>query len=138
MADEGRPASAAADAEHNVRVEVDGTVATIRLDRPPMNALNARVQDDLAAAAVRVSADPVVRAVVIYGGPKGFAAGAGIKEMAQASYARMAADTRRLQAPCTPAAQNGKPGGAAVARDALGGGPQLALCAALRVAAGSR
>src|SRR5260370_15789954 len=119
MADEGRPASAAADAEHSVRVEADGTVATIRLDRPPMNALNARVQDDLAAAAVRVSADPAVRAVVIYGGPKVFAAGADIKEMAQASYARMAADTRRLQASCTSIAQIWQPVGGAVTAYAL-------------------
>ncbi|HKB29424.1 MAG TPA: enoyl-CoA hydratase-related protein [Streptosporangiaceae bacterium] len=134
MDDEGRPASAAADAEHNVRVEVDGTVATIRLDRPPMNALNARVQDDLAAAAVRVSADPAVRAVVIYGGPKVFAAGADIKEMAQASYARMAADTRRLQASCTSIAKIGKPVVAAVTGYALGAGLELALCADFRVA----
>src|SRR5260370_42484301 len=110
MDDEGGPASAGADAEHNVRVEVDGPVATIRLDRPPMNALNARVQDDLAAAAVRVSADPAVRAVVIYGGPKGFAAGADIKGMAQASYARMAADTRGREAARPPVPQIGKPG----------------------------
>src|SRR5260370_17482865 len=109
MDDEGGPASAAADAAHNVRVEVDGTVATIRLDRPPMNALNARVQDDLAAAAVRVSADPAVRAVVIYGGPKGFAPGADIKEMARASNPRMAPDTRPPHAAPTPLAQLRKP-----------------------------
>src|SRR5260370_4970863 len=109
MDDEGRPASAAADAEHNVRVEVDGTVATIRLDRPPMNALNARVQDDLAAAAVRVSADPVVRAVVIYGGPKVFAPGADIKGMAPARPARLTPDTPPLQALLTPLATIGQP-----------------------------
>src|ERR1022692_4592693 len=62
-----------------------------------MNALNAQVQDEIAAAAAQVTADHDVRAVIIYGGAKVFAAGADIKEMAEASYAQMAADTRRLQ-----------------------------------------
>ena len=65
-----------------------------------MNALNAQVQDEIAAAAAEVSADSRVRAVVLYGGPKVFAAGADIKEMADASYGRMAA---RLAGGCRPA-----------------------------------
>ena len=40
-----------------VQVAVDQAVATIRLDRPPMNALNAAAQDEIAAAARQVSAD---------------------------------------------------------------------------------
>ena len=133
MDDEQSQQAAAADAS-SVRVEADGAVATIRLDRPPMNALNARVQDELAAAAVKVSADPEVRAVVLYGGPKVFAAGADIKEMAGASYVTMAADARRLQASFTAIAKIGKPVVAAVAGYALGGGLELALCADFRVA----
>ena len=39
-----------------VRVETDQAIATIRLERPPMNALNAQVQDEIAAAAAEVSA----------------------------------------------------------------------------------
>ncbi len=81
-----------------VRVQTEGAVGTIRLDRPPMNALNAQLQDELAAAAAQVSGDDAIRAVVIYGGEKVFAAGADIKEMAEASYATMAARSRRLQA----------------------------------------
>jgi enoyl-CoA hydratase/carnithine racemase len=134
MDDAVQQQSAAAGSESSVRVEVDGAVATIRLDRPPMNALNARVQDGLAAAAVKISADPAVRAVVIYGGPKVFAAGADIKEMAEASCVRMAADTRRLQAALTAIARIGKPVVAAVTGYALGGGLELALCADFRVA----
>ena len=34
-----------------VRVEIDQAIATIRLDRPPVNALNPQVQDEIAAAA---------------------------------------------------------------------------------------
>jgi enoyl-CoA hydratase/carnithine racemase len=117
-----------------VRVERDQGIATIRLDRPKMNALNAQVQDEIAAAALEVDADPGVRAVVLYGGEKVFAAGADIKEMAEASFAQVAADSRRLQAAFTAVARIGKPVVAAVTGYALGGGLELALCADFRVA----
>jgi enoyl-CoA hydratase/carnithine racemase len=116
-----------------VRLEVDGAVGTIRLDRPPMNALSVPMQDELTAAAEQVSADDGVRAVVLYGGPKVFAAGVDIKEMAEASYATMASDTRRLQATFTTVARIPKPVVAAVTGYALGGGLELALCADFRV-----
>src|SRR6202035_4026689 len=88
----------------------------------------------IAAAAAQVSADPGVRAVVVYGGPKVFAAGADIKEMKDASYGRMSADSRRLQASFTAVAKIPKPVVAAVTGYALGGGLELALCADFRVA----
>src|SRR6185437_8068257 len=47
-----------------VRVEIEQAIATIRLDRPPMNALNAQVQAEIADAARQVSGDDQVRAVV--------------------------------------------------------------------------
>ena len=117
-----------------VHVETDQALATIRLDRPPMNALNGRVQEEIAAAAARLAADESVRAVVIYGGEKVFAAGADINEMAEASYGRMLADTGRLQAAFTAVAQIPKPVVAAITGYALGGGLELALCADFRVA----
>jgi enoyl-CoA hydratase/carnithine racemase len=117
-----------------VRVETDQAIATIRLERPPMNALNAQVQDEIAAAAAEVSADPDVRAVVLYGGPKVFAAGVDIKDMADASYGKMAADSRQLQASFTAVAKIPKPVVAAITGYALGGGLELALCADFRVA----
>jgi enoyl-CoA hydratase/carnithine racemase len=117
-----------------VRVETDQAVATIRLDRPPMNALNAQVQVEIAAAAARITADPDIRAAIIYGGEKVFAAGADIKEMAEASYGQMAADTRRLQDSFTAVAKIPKPVVAAITGYALGGGLELALCADFRVA----
>jgi enoyl-CoA hydratase/carnithine racemase len=116
-----------------VEVEADEAVATVRLNRPPMNALNAQVQDEIAAAAAQLTADDGIRAAVIYGGAKVFAAGADIKEMAEASYGRMAADSRRLQASFTAVAQIPKPVVAAITGYALGGGLELALCADFRV-----
>jgi enoyl-CoA hydratase/carnithine racemase len=118
-----------------VRVERDGAVATIRLDRPPMNALNAQVQTEIAAAADEVADDPGVRAVILYGGEKVFAAGADIKEMADLGYAEMAERSAKLQAAFTAVAKIGKPVVAAVTGYALGGGLELALCADFRVVA---
>jgi enoyl-CoA hydratase/carnithine racemase len=116
-----------------VAVDIDQAVATLRLNRPPMNALNSAIQSELANAAVRVDADPQIRAIVIYGGEKLFAAGADIKEMADVSYARMAADSRRLQSAFNAVASISKPVVAAVTGYALGGGLELALCADFRV-----
>jgi enoyl-CoA hydratase/carnithine racemase len=116
-----------------VAINVDQAVATLRLNRPPMNALNGAIQDELASAAAEVDADPQVRAVVLYGGEKLFAAGADIKEMADVSYARMAADSRRLQGAFNAVAGISKPVVAAVTGYALGGGLELALCADFRV-----
>jgi enoyl-CoA hydratase/carnithine racemase len=117
-----------------VRVEIDQAIATIRLDRPPVNALNATAQMELAQAAAQVSGDPQVRAAVLYGGQKNFAAGVDIKEMEQASYADMLATGRRLQDTFTAVARIGKPVVAAITGYALGGGLELALCADFRVA----
>jgi enoyl-CoA hydratase/carnithine racemase len=116
-----------------VSVEIDQAVATIRLDRPPMNALNARVQEEIADAAAEVSAAAAVRAVILYGGPKVFAAGADITVMAEASYRQMAETSARLQASFTAIARIPKPVVAAISGYALGGGLELALCADFRV-----
>jgi enoyl-CoA hydratase len=117
-----------------VRVEIDEAVATVRLDRPPMNALSAAVLDEIAAAAAQVSADPAIRAVVLYGGPKVFAAGADVKEMSGLGYAEMSAvGSRRLQNTFIAVARIGKPVIAAITGYALGGGLELALCADFRV-----
>ena len=108
-------------------------VATIRLDRPPMNALNAAVQEELREAAIEVTVRDDVRAVVLYGGPKVFAAGADIREMAEMSYAEMVARADRLQSAFIEVARIPKPVIAAVSGYALGGGLELALTADFRV-----
>jgi enoyl-CoA hydratase/carnithine racemase len=118
-----------------VILEVDGAIGTIRLDRPPMNALNAQVQDEIKAAAEEATARKEVRAVVIYGGPKIFAAGADIKEMAVASYTDMVDRATILSATFTAVASIPKPVVAAINGYALGGGCELALCADRRIAA---
>jgi enoyl-CoA hydratase/carnithine racemase len=119
-----------------VQVESErAAVATIRLSRPPMNALNTQVQTELREAAERVGADPQVRAVVIYGGEKVFAAGADVKEFAGQSHEYMMSDAIRLSNSLDALARIPKPVIAAVTGYALGGGCELALTADFRVSA---
>ncbi len=118
-----------------VRLEVEDGVATIRIDRPKMNALNVQVQDEIRDAAIEAAERPDVRAVVVYGGERVFAAGADIKQMADMSYTDMVERSRGLQAALTAVADIPKPVVAAVTGYALGGGCELALCADVRIAA---
>lgn len=118
-----------------VRVEVEDGVGTIRLDRPKMNALNVQVQEEIRAAAAECADRADVKAVVVYGGERVFAAGADIKEMADMSYTDMVTRSGALQSSFTAVARIPKPVVAAVTGYALGGGCELALCADVRVAA---
>jgi enoyl-CoA hydratase/carnithine racemase len=81
-----------------VNVQVTDSVATIRLDRPPMNAISVQVQAELRAAAATVSSTPAIRAAVLYGGEKIFAAGADVKEMADANYVAMVSVSQAMHA----------------------------------------
>jgi enoyl-CoA hydratase/carnithine racemase len=119
----------------NVEVDAAARVATIRLERPPVNALNAQVQDELREAAGAMGGDDRVGAVVLWGGPKVFAAGADIKEMQGRTFAEISSRAGDLQAAFTALARIPKVVIAAVNGYALGGGCELALTADLRFAA---
>ena len=118
-----------------VRLEVADGVATLRIDRPKLNALDRAVQEGIRAAATEAAARDDVRAVVLYGGERVFAAGADVKEMAGMSHADMVARAGGLSSSLTAVARIPKPVVAAVTGYALGGGCELALCADLRFAA---
>lgn len=109
-------------------------VGTIKLHRPPMNALNRQVQDELVAAAEEADSRDDIKAVVVYGGPKVFAAGADIKEMVDMSAAEMAKVARRLQRGLGAIAEITKPTVAAITGYALGGGLEVALGTDRRIA----
>jgi enoyl-CoA hydratase/carnithine racemase len=118
-----------------VNLEVADGVGTIRLDRPKMNALNVQVQEEIRAAAIEATEHDDVKAVVIYGGERVFAAGADIKEMLDMSYTDMADRSGPLQSSLGAVAAIPKPVVAAITGYALGGGCELALCADIRIAA---
>ncbi|HEX6231453.1 MAG TPA: enoyl-CoA hydratase-related protein [Actinomycetota bacterium] len=118
-----------------VRVERDGAVATIRLDRPPANALARPLSLQLSRAAEAVSTDPAVRAVVVWGGERIFAAGADIKAMVGYGSEEVAPDVGALERACRDVEAIPKPVIAAINGFALGGGCELALACDFRVAA---
>ena len=118
-----------------ISVEVEAAVATIRLDRPPMNVLNTAMQEEIRAAAIELSARDDVRAVVLWGGDRVFAAGADVKEFAGMSHADMVNQAARLSSSINAVAQIPKPVVAAVTGYALGGGCELALTADVRFSA---
>ncbi|QTE01012.1 enoyl-CoA hydratase/isomerase family protein [Streptomyces cyanogenus] len=118
-----------------VTLEVAEGVGTLRLDRPPMNALDIATQDRLKELAEEATDRDDVRAVVIYGGERVFAAGADIKEMQNMDHPAMVRRSRALQEAFTAVARIPKPVVAAITGYALGGGCELALCADYRIAA---
>ena len=108
--------------EDVVRLEVAGNIATIRLDRPKVNAISFAVQAGLMSAAAEATERDDVKAVVVYGGERVFAAGNDVKEMADLSYADMVKVSASVQGAVTAIARIPKPVVAAVRGYALGGG----------------
>jgi enoyl-CoA hydratase/carnithine racemase len=119
----------------NLEIDKETGVGTIRLDRPPMNAINAQVVEELEVAARAASTDDAVRAVVVFGGDKIFAAGADIKEMSEASPMDMMARMGGLQAVFSQVEEIPKVVIAAITGFALGGGCELSLACDFRVMA---
>ena len=116
-------------------LNVDGGVATLTLNRPPVNALNFAMQAEMIEASALITTNPEIAAVVIYGGEKAFAAGADIKEMERLTHDQMVERSYNLHSAFTAIAQIPKPVIAAITGYALGGGCELAMCADLRFAA---
>ena len=114
---------------------VDAGVATLRLNRPPVNALNFAMQAEMIEASALITTNREIAAVVIYGGEKAFAAGADIKEMERLTHDQMVERSYNLHSAFSAIAQIPKPVVAAITGYALGGGCELAMCADLRFAA---
>jgi len=118
-----------------VRLEVEDGVATIRLDRPPMNAINEELTADLQAAASDAARRDDVGAVVIWGGEKIFAAGADVKMMLPMNPLEVKPMITAMQETFNTVEEIPKVTIAAVNGYALGGGCELAMAADFRFAA---
>jgi enoyl-CoA hydratase/carnithine racemase len=113
----------------------DDGVVLVRLDHPPVNALSRAVLTELGHIAIALGHDDSVKAVVLTGDGKAFAAGADISEFADAERAREVSGIFRAALDALAAVP--RPVLAALNGVALGGGLELALACDLRVAADS-
>jgi enoyl-CoA hydratase len=119
----------------NILVERRGAVGVITLNRPSaLNALNAALIAELAAAVDDFEDDAAIGAIVLTGNEKAFAAGADVKEMVSKSYPQIYCEdfiTRGWER----VGQCRKPVIAAVAGFALGGGCEIAMMCDIIIAA---
>ncbi len=121
----------------NLRIEHDGAVAVVTIDRPKvLNALDRATIDQLRVAFLDLRHEAAVRAVILTGaGEKAFVAGADIHELERLSPGEAESYALAGQHVFDLVEHLGKPVVAAVNGFALGGGCELAMACTLRVAA---
>ena len=112
-----------------VGYEVQGRIAVLRLDNPPVNSLGHELREALVADLERANADPGIDALVLIGSPAGFSAGADIREFGTPKATAYPA-LRDVIGECESSA---KPVIAAVGGVCMGGGLELALGCHYRV-----
>jgi enoyl-CoA hydratase len=116
--------------------EREKDLAIVTFNRPEaMNASNATSVKELNRVVDEIEADDEIKAVVMWGGPKVFAAGGDIKYMSEAKPLEAEKFIARAHAVHDKIAASGKPYVAAIAGLALGGGCELALACDIRIAA---
>jgi enoyl-CoA hydratase len=122
-----------------ITCEIEGPVATVTMDRPPLNAMTRGMHEALASAFVDLSCDESVRVVVLTGsGERAFSVGSDINEFeATAQPGGGRARSRRELELANVIDFFPRPVIAAIHGWALGGGLELALACDLRIAEAS-
>ena len=117
----------------SVRVEIDGVIATIVIDRPRVkNAIDRATAEELVSAVRAFEADASLRVAVLHGDHGTFCAGADLGALARGEANRVERDG---DAPLGPTRmRTTKPVIASIAGHAVAGGLELALFCDLRVA----
>ena len=119
----------------SIIVEIDDRVCLIKLNRPDaLNALNSELLGELATALGDAEANDRVRAIVLTGSEKAFAAGADVREMSEKSFVEVFSDDM-FRGETAAVMRCRKPVVAAVAGYALGGGCELAMMCDFIIAA---
>src|SRR4051812_30362639 len=123
-----------------VKVEIDGRVAIVTLDHPPVNALSSKLLEELEEEYDRLDGDDEVRAIVLRGeGEKAFVAGADITEFPamreQIEEAAESGSARGIQKLAARMDAGRTPVVAAIHGYCLGGGLELAMACDIRIAA---
>jgi enoyl-CoA hydratase len=112
--------------EQLVLVERDGPVGVVTLNRPQaLNALFTPLVKQMVESLEELDADPEIRALILTGGPKVFAAGADLKEMSTQNAVQALMNNRIAY--WDRVRKLSKPVIAAVSGYALGGGCELAM-----------
>jgi enoyl-CoA hydratase len=122
-----------------VKTELEGPVAVVTIDHPPVNALSAPLLEQLEPEVDRLDEDDTVRAIVLVGaGERAFVAGADISEFPSlreaAAEAQEAGSARGIQKLGHRMDAARTPFVAAIQGFCLGGGLELAMCCDVRVA----
>jgi len=120
-----------------LRVEVDGPIAILTLDRPEaLNALTVPVKVALRESLESIAEDRAIRAVILTGAGRAFCAGQDLAERERPDAAPLEVEVRERYNPIIRALRSmGQPVIAAVNGVAAGAGASLALACDLRIAA---
>jgi enoyl-CoA hydratase len=122
-------------AYETIILEKKERIATVTLNRPPMNPLNRRMYEELAQVSGELNADPEIKVVIITGaGEKAFAAGLDVKEVEGKSVTEIRDFWACSRDASERVAAIEKPVIAVINGLALGGALELALCCDMRIA----
>jgi len=123
-------------AYETILLKIERKIATITLNRPPMNPLNSDIFREIVQAVKEIEADSNVKVIVVNSsGDRAFAAGADVKEMVKLTPVEIYDFCQGFRKACGSLESFALPVIAVIKGLALGGGCELAMSCDLRIAA---